>query len=121
MSKFDQKLTRKNLFIYKEQDLPFLKLSELKAQKGDGPFTIKALWIAKPQSTKFEAHPVVVIEGFNIDLPPHKLQDVEDMLQDQETIDQINAGECGFIITEYTNNFGKFNGIEWCKMELSEV
>jgi len=117
MSKFDEKVTRKNLFDYKEENLPFKKLSELKAEKGEGPFVLKALWIYFDKSGKVKAHPVAVIEGLNIDLPDYRLQDVEDMLQDPETIEQINKGECGFKIGSYSNKFGTFCSADWCKIE----
>lgn len=114
MSNFDKKVTRKNLFNYKEENLPFISMKELRAAKGEGPFEIKALWIAS--SKMINAHPVVVIEGYNVDFPSYKLQDVEDFLQDPEVVEQINNGECGFEFYDYDNKFGKQTGARWVKL-----
>jgi hypothetical protein len=118
MSKFDEltNVTRKNLFTYQpEGELPFIKIKELREKSGDGPYVIKALWIASRNSA--EAHPIITIEGYNVSIPAYKLQDVENMLQDDPTIEQINKGACGFVIADYENKFGKQVGIRWIKLD----
>lgn len=114
MSNFDKRVTRKNLFTYKEEGAPFISMKELRALKGDGPYTIRGLWISS--SNMVNAHPVVVIEGYNVDFPSYKLQDVEDFLQDPDAIAQINNGECGFEFYDYDNKFGKQTGARWIKL-----
>lgn len=118
MSKIDEltNLTRKNLFTYEPaENTPFIKIKELRAQKGNGPFEVKGLWIASRNSA--EAHPIITINGFYVSAPAYKLQEVENILQDNPSIDEINAGKVGFVLYDYENKFGSQIGFRWVKLD----
>ena len=118
MSKIDEltNLTRKNLFTYEPaKDTPFIKIKDLRAKKGNGPFEVKGLWIASRNSS--EAHPIVTIEGYYVSAPAYKLQEVENILQDTPSIDEINAGKVGIVIYDYENKFGSQIGFRWVKLD----
>lgn len=115
MSAFDKKVTKKNIFAYHEEGLPFKKLSELMEDAGEGPFELKACWICKTKDGSLS--PVAVIEGANIWLPEYKVDDIEDFITDDDTIADINSGKCGFKIYTYEHKkYGKQLGVSWVKL-----
>ena len=52
---------------------------------------------------KFGDAPVVVSDGYNINLPKHMTATVQEMLADPEAMALIRAGKVGLSIYEYTN------------------
>ena len=47
----------------------------------------------------------IVIDGFNINLPSHMVNDVREILRNEDgEIEAINAGHCGFEIDTYEDN-----------------
>lgn len=53
--------------------------------------------------SKFGDAPVVVSDGYNINLPKHMTATVQEMINDPEAMALIRAGKVGLSIYEYTN------------------
>ena len=53
--------------------------------------------------SKFGDAPVVVSDGYNINLPKHMTATVSEMLQDPEAMALIRAGKVGLSVYEYSN------------------
>lgn len=53
--------------------------------------------------SKFGDAPVIVSDGYNINLPKHMTATVQEMLQDPEAMALIRAGKVGISVYEYTN------------------
>lgn len=66
--------------------------------------------------SKFGPAPVVVIDGYKVNLPTHLTDTVKDMLKDDDTILQINRGEAGFFIREYESHSRKCYTVCWIDM-----
>ena len=52
-------------------------------------------------------HTVLIGNNLKIHLPDHCLSDVEAIMYDDECVDAINAGKCGFKPTQYEDKNGK--------------
>ena len=57
---------------------------------------------------KFGDSPVATADGFNINLPNHLLETVNEMIQDEDVIELANQGNLGIEIYQYeTKKWGK--------------
>ena len=85
---------------------PYVKLEELYKTNGpDHLYELCGLYINT--KGRFGDQPVLWTHGVYVNLPEHMLRSCSDILQDQEAIDQINAGQAGFKIYEYQNKNGR--------------
>lgn len=85
---------------------PYVKLAEL--YKTNGPehlYELCGMYINT--KGRFGDQPVLWTHGVYVNLPEHMLGTCSDILNDQEAIDQINAGQAGFKIYEYQNKNGR--------------
>lgn len=53
--------------------------------------------------SKFGDAPVIVSDGYNINLPKHMTATVQEMIADPEAMALIRAGKVGIKVYEYTN------------------
>ena len=80
--------------------LGWASLEDLYNADGDGAvYTLTGLFIN--QKGKYGPRPYVSTMLNLVDLPQHRLADIEAMLQDQEVIKQIIDGKAGFTIRPY--------------------
>lgn len=107
----------KNLFTYQQaEDATYTKCKELyehgyTEEKGRS-VTCRGFFIST--GGRFGDSPVMVCDGFNVNLPSHMLQDVRDIMADAESVADINAGKVGAYVYEYQNSRGgKSYSIRW--------
>lgn len=113
ISKFNHK---GNIFTFKaDKDFQYYKLKDL-AQYKDKIFPLRALFIST--KGRYGDAPVAVTDLFYVNLPGHLLADVKNIIQDPETVADINAGKCGFKVRAYQNqNGGESYSVEWVETE----
>lgn len=75
----------------------------------------KVLGLFTNNSGKFGTEPVVIVDGFLVNLPRHLLVAVQQMLDSDEIVQYIKDGHCGFKIYQYHSS--RYNrdaySIEW--------
>lgn len=54
-------------------------------------------------SGNYGKHAIAILDDCLVDLPKHKLEVIEELLNDKEAIDAIKNCECGFTVTKYTD------------------
>lgn len=78
----------------------FKTLEELYTGYGkDEIYTLRGVWI-NPKG-KYGPAPVATTDEFFVNLPGHLLETVHQFLEDEATINDINAGKCGFKVHTY--------------------
>lgn len=106
-------------YIFKSNpDAPYLTLSELIKQNGEKMiYQVRAIYFNT--KSRYGAHPVIACEGFNVSLPKHLNEVCHKIADSVEAVEGINAGECGFIIREYTSKNYNKNAftVDWCNYE----
>lgn len=103
------------------KDAPYRKLQD---EKPGSVYIVAGFFISKSKNPKFEDHPVAIVKdikleagGFYIDLPSHLTDSVKQIMADADAVAEVNAGHCGIRITEYDNDMGHFNGIEFINIK----
>lgn len=105
-----------NLFTFQQAEgVPWTKASELYAHgytSEDKAFVCLGLFINR--SGRYDPYPVMICQGFNVNLPAHMLKEVEEILSNPEDIAAINNAQVGAYTYEYVNSRGgKSYGIRW--------
>ena len=80
---------------------PYCNLGELSL---DEEYRIFGFFIVT--SGKYGDTAVMVIDGFNVNLPTHRLDRVKDIMGDRESTELINNGEVYATVYEYTDGHG---------------
>jgi hypothetical protein len=105
-----------NLFHFQQEEgVPWTKLQEL-YQHGytSEEKAVVCLGLYINRSGRYEPYPVMICQGFNVNLPSHMVSDVEEILSSQEDIDAINNATVGAYVYEYTNKRGgKSYSLRW--------
>ncbi len=103
-------------FTFKpEPDMQYYKLKDL-AEYKDKIYPLRALYINT--KSRYGHTPVAATDLFYVNLPAHLLNDVKNIIQDQNTVNDINAGKCGFKVRVYTNKNGSDSySVEWVDIE----
>lgn len=101
-------LNKNVVFTFKpDPTAPYMKLAELLAAN-DGDLTViypvRALYINT--KSKFGTQCSAALDECLVNLPAHKVEDVQAILAEPDAVAQINAGECGFRIRPYVDNNG---------------
>lgn len=61
-------------------------------------------------------------ETLLVNLPQHKTEECEDMLKDEETVRDINAGKCGFKIYQYRTKSGRTGySVDWVDVDPGAI
>lgn len=104
-----------NPFTYQtDSTFEFKTLEELYTAYGpDEVYTLRGVWI-NPKGNYGPA-PVAVCDEFYVNLPGHLLETAHMFIEDEETVNDINAGRCGFKIHTYYQETYKKDcyGITW--------
>ena len=98
------------------KDNVFIGLGELVKNNGiNTKYKLAGFYINN--KGKYGPAPVAVIQGFNVNLPKHLLEDIELMLTDEEVVTQINDGRAGFMVDTYTTKDNKeYYTVTWCNL-----
>ena len=94
-------MARFNFSKYNRAGQEYKTLGGLFEESPDLIHPIRSIYINT--KSKFGDAPVVVSDGYNINLPKHMCATVQEMLQDSEAMALIRAGKVGLSIYEYTN------------------
>lgn len=79
----------------------YLSLEDLYEKDGEGTiYPVKAIWINT--KGKYGDRPTIASDGFFINLPAHLLETANDIIHDQKSVDDINAGKVGLMVRTYT-------------------
>ena len=103
MGHFSEKYSHGKKFKINADDFPFCDLKEVIQENGHRTLKVAGVFTYE---AKYGRRPVLIAEGHKINLPDHCMKDVETILFDQEAIDAINNGKCGFKTSEYTDKKG---------------
>lgn len=112
------KFNKTNHFIFKAPEgFKYYSLKDLvKANGADMIYPVLALYINN--KGRYGAQPLAVTDKFFVNLPSHLVNDVSEMINDRETVDQINSCKAGFRIRSYTNrNGGESYSVEWMNID----
>lgn len=91
------------------ENFEYFKLEDLSEMNGpDFEYTLRGLFINKNKSEKqlkeYGASPVAILDDKLVNLPNHLVSEVEGILQDEEDIAEIKAGEVKFKIRSYESH-----------------
>lgn len=109
-----------NVFTYQQiKDAPYIKVKDVYNNGNtskDTALTVRGCYVNR--GGRYGDSPALICEGFNVNLPNHMLQEVNDILQDPQDIADINAGRVWFYAYEYTNrNGGSSYSIRWVDLD----
>lgn len=90
-----------NFSKYNRAGQEYKTLRGLFEEQGDLICPIRSIYINT--KSKFGDAPVIVSDGFNINLPKHMTATVMEMLQDPEAMALIRVGKVGIKVYTYTN------------------
>ena len=89
-----------NFSKYTRAGQEYKTLRGLFEEKGDLIHPIRSIYIN--DKSKFGDAPVIVSDGYNINLPKHMAATVAEMIADPAAMAEIRAGRVGVRIYEYT-------------------
>ena len=100
----------------------FRKLKELYDKK-DPEAVLPVYYLAINRKSKYGPSPFAASDGCLISLPYHLADTVQDMIDDQEIVDMVNAGELGLKIVTYKKKDSRqLNySVEWVKIDSGEL
>lgn len=117
--------TTSNLFSYKQiPDAPYYKCREMFdkgfTEENKNPVRVLGCYISN--AGRYAPNATLICDGFNVNLPKHMVNDVQDILSNEEDIQDINAGVVGVYFYEYVNkNGGKSYSARWCDMNAGNA
>ena len=85
------------------------------ADEGKLNHHLKALFINT--KSRYGDSPVAVTNECYVNLPNHLLDTANSLMADDEVVEAINQGTLGFVIREYTNQWGKNYTVEFVRLE----
>lgn len=100
-------------------DFPYEKLKDVFDPKNPNRVFLCRGVFLNPKSKYSKA--VMINDDCYVNLPAHLEGTVDDILQDQEAIDQINAGLLGYRIREYAGQNGKNYSIDWVDLDAKTL
>ena len=101
---FNENFSHGKKFNFNSDGLIFITLDQYVKDFGNKSFTVREVFI-NPKS-KFGPRACVVSDTHKINLPKHFNSDVEKITNNQQFIDAINNGKCGFQPEQYTDRTG---------------
>lgn len=105
MFKFSS-LNKNASFTFKpDPTAQYVKLSELLAANDgdlDTVYTVRALYLNN--KSKFGLQCSAALDDVLVNLPAHKVDDVQEIIADPAAVELINEGRCGFKIRPYVDN-----------------
>ena len=90
-----------NFSKYNRAGQEYKTLEGLYLEKPDFKHPVRSIYINT--KSKFGDAPVVVSDGYNINLPKHMAATVSEMIEDPEAMALIRAGKVAISIYTYTN------------------
>lgn len=108
---FNERFSHEKKFKYESNNCSFTTLDEVVKENGNNVITVRAVFIDR--KSKFGNRPAIITDNLIIYLPKHCISDIEKILVDDELINAINQGKCGFKPKQYvkdnvSHNTGNF-------------
>jgi len=121
MSSFAKKFNKQRLFDVDTNGFEYFKLSDLYQKNGaECQYMVRAIYINTKSA--FGNAPIIATDSFFVNLPTYMLSTAREILDDDESVEQIKAGKVAFVIREYMQK--KFNrvcyGINFVDVNTSE-
>ena len=100
---FNENFTHGDKFTINTDGFVWVNLSDLIKADGHKTFVVQKVFTLEPKKGrgKGKEKPVMVADNKFIWLPEHCLSDVKKILANDEYINAINEGKCGFKTSEY--------------------
>lgn len=99
---FATKYNKNKVFDVDTTGFTYASIADLYNNNGaDKIYTLRGVWINT--KGKFGDQPLGATDKFYVNFPTHMLNTIKEILKDDESIKDINAGKCGFQIYSYTN------------------
>lgn len=97
---FNENFSHSAKFKVNSDDFPFVTLKEVVEENGHRTLRVQGMFtfISKKGNKR---RPVLIAEGMKINLPDHCLKDVETIINNDEYVNAVNEGKCGFKTSEY--------------------
>lgn len=116
MSKFANKYNKGSKFLAKATgNEGYLNLKECFEKFADETQMVLALYINT--KSKFGNAPVLLSNGFLVNLPSHLLETVQEMMEDEELVQAINECKFGFKVYQYDGKNGKGFSVRWVDLD----
>ena len=87
------------------KSLPFKKTSEVELNK---TYNLKGCFITSDRG--FGGGAVLITEDFLLNIPGRYIDNINNIMSDPETVEDIKAGKCGFIVTSFISEKFKRTG-----------
>ena len=90
-------------FTVNTDNFPWVNLADIVKENGHRTLTVQKVFIVTPTKgkSKGKEKPVLVADDHIIWIPDHCLGDVKKILSNDDYINAINDGKCGFATSEY--------------------
>lgn len=100
---FNENFNHSDPFTVNTKDFPFVNLSDLIKENGHRTYKVQKVFTLEPKKgrSKGKEVPVIVMENHCVYVPMHLLGDIKKILANQDYIQAINNGACGFATSEY--------------------
>ena len=96
---FNENFKHGKTFTVNSDNFPFVDLKEVAQQNGLKVLKVQGAFTFEGKKKKLR--PVLIADNLKINLPDHLLKDVQKLLGNDEYIQAVNEGKCGFQITSY--------------------
>ena len=100
MGHFNNNYSHGSKFKVDAKDFPFCELSEIIKENGHKILKVQGAFTYTIKN-KNKVRPCLIADSHKINLPDHMLKEIEKLIEDEEAINLINAGKCGFKTSEY--------------------
>ena len=87
------------------KSLPFKKTSEVELNK---IYDLKGCFITPDRG--YGGGAVLITDGFLLNIPDRYIDNINNIMSDPETVEDIKAGKCGFIVTSFISEKFKRTG-----------
>ena len=99
---FNEAFKHGKTFTVDSDNFPFTDLKTVATENGiDKILRVQGAFVFENKKGKKKLRPVLIADGHKINLPDHMLKDIQKLLSNDEYIQAVNDGKCGFQITTY--------------------
>lgn len=112
---FASKYNKRKLFNVDTTDFEYINTADLVKKDGIGKkYPLTAIYINS--KSKYGESPVFATDKCLVNIPSHMTETAKQILEDDEAIQQINDGQVGFKLYEYTKDDKPYIGVEFVDM-----
>lgn len=98
--KFNDLFTGSPKFTFNADNNQYISITEfLKDHSIEDRYVVHGMFVTK--TGKYGPRGVVVLDGYNLYVPKHKIETINKIRETPELVDLINSGHCDMIFREY--------------------